>query len=254
MSLILSLFPGIGLLDAAFEAEGFCVVRGPDLLWGGDIKRFHPPAGRFDGIIGGPPCQAFSTMTALVRHNGFDVSEDLIPEYERVVAEAGPAWFLMENVKHAPVAKVCGYKVHAPLFNNRWIGGEQSRLHRFSFGTRDGRRLETAPEEVALENPCYSPRVMASGSAWVPVRLGGSGKQKRTFKGRKLGRIYGDHSNAYFRDAVRLQGLPDYFDLPGFTVREKIRALGNAVPYPMGRALARSVRRALGLPIVTVAA
>lgn len=33
--MILSLFPGIGLLDMAFEEEGFCVVRGPDLLWGG---------------------------------------------------------------------------------------------------------------------------------------------------------------------------------------------------------------------------
>lgn len=33
--LVLSLFPGIGLLDMAFEEEGFTVVRGPDLLWGG---------------------------------------------------------------------------------------------------------------------------------------------------------------------------------------------------------------------------
>jgi len=30
--LVLSLFPGIGLLDMAFEQEGFCVVRGPDML------------------------------------------------------------------------------------------------------------------------------------------------------------------------------------------------------------------------------
>jgi site-specific DNA-cytosine methylase len=60
--LVLSLFPGIGLLDRAFEDAGFCVVRGPDLLWGGDVGRFHPPAGRFDGVIGGPPCQMFSTM------------------------------------------------------------------------------------------------------------------------------------------------------------------------------------------------
>jgi DNA (cytosine-5)-methyltransferase 1 len=53
--LVLSLFPGIGLLDMAFELEGFCVVRGPDLCCGGgrDIKNFHPPAGRFDGVIGG---------------------------------------------------------------------------------------------------------------------------------------------------------------------------------------------------------
>lgn len=60
--LVLSLFPGIGLLDRAFEEEGFCVVRGPDLLWGGDVRRFHPPAGLFAGIIGGPPCQAFSQL------------------------------------------------------------------------------------------------------------------------------------------------------------------------------------------------
>lgn len=30
--LVLSLFPGIGLLDMAFEEEGFCVVRGHDRL------------------------------------------------------------------------------------------------------------------------------------------------------------------------------------------------------------------------------
>src|SRR2546430_12673163 len=40
-----------------------CVVRGPDLLWGGDIRRFHPPAGKFDGVIGGPPCQLFSVRS-----------------------------------------------------------------------------------------------------------------------------------------------------------------------------------------------
>ena len=54
--LVLSLFPGIGMLDHAFELEGFCTVRGPDVLWGGDIRRFHPPAGVFDGVIGGDPC------------------------------------------------------------------------------------------------------------------------------------------------------------------------------------------------------
>src|SRR5437016_11300690 len=92
--LVLSLFPGIGVLDRAFEEEGFCVVRGPDLLWGGDIRRFHVPAGRFEGVIGGSPCQAFSALVALIRHNGHRVADDLIPEFERVVCEAQPAWFL----------------------------------------------------------------------------------------------------------------------------------------------------------------
>jgi len=101
--LVLSLFPGVGLLDMAFEQEGFCVVRGPDVLWGGDIRRFHPPAGRFDGVIGGPPCQSFSPLAHLVRANGHEPRfGNLIPEFERCVAEALPTWFVMENVPAAP--------------------------------------------------------------------------------------------------------------------------------------------------------
>ena len=92
--LVLSLFPGIGLLDMAFEEQGFCVVRGPDLLWGGDIRGFHPPPNRFDGIIGGPPCQKFSTAARL--RPGLK-RQDLIPEFVRCVEEAQPTWFLMEN-------------------------------------------------------------------------------------------------------------------------------------------------------------
>jgi DNA (cytosine-5)-methyltransferase 1 len=69
--LVLSLFPGIGLLDMAFEEAGFCVVRGPDVLFGGDIRRFHPLPGRFDGVIGGPPCQWFSRLAHMVRQSGY---------------------------------------------------------------------------------------------------------------------------------------------------------------------------------------
>lgn len=49
-TLVLSLFPNIDLLGKAFEEAGFCVVRGPDLLWGGDIRTFRPPPGVFGGV------------------------------------------------------------------------------------------------------------------------------------------------------------------------------------------------------------
>src|SRR4051812_28903192 len=135
---IVSLFPGIGLLDMAFEEQGFCVVRGPDLLWGGDIKCFHPPAGTFDGVIGGPPCQAFSALVHLVRHVHGEaaVAPNLIPEFERCVAEAQPGWFLRENFPAAPEPSVAGYAVHSLRLNNRWVGGVQRRERRFSFGVR----------------------------------------------------------------------------------------------------------------------
>lgn len=122
MPLVLSLFPGIGLLDMAFEEAGFCVVRGPDLLWGGDVHRFHPPAGRFDGVIGGPPCQAFSRLRHMNPKAG-QKHGNLIPEYERVVAEAAPGWFLMENVSDAPVPHVEGYRVDTVPVRDVWVGG-----------------------------------------------------------------------------------------------------------------------------------
>ena len=126
--LVLSLFPGIGLLDQAFEEEGFCVVRGPDLLWGGDIRLFHPPQ-RFDGIIGGPPCQSWSGLGAVNRARWGDgcMMPDQIPEFARCINEAQPRWYLMENVPAAPAPETPGYSVVSRLCNNRWCGGEQNR-------------------------------------------------------------------------------------------------------------------------------
>mgnify|MGYP002359627434 CR=1 FL=1 len=238
--LVLSLFPGIGLLDMAFEEEGFCVVRGPDVLWGGDVRRFHPPAGRFDGVIGGPPCQSFSRLRYLVIHNGYKPAPNLIPEYERCVAEAQPAWFVMENVEAAPVPVVGGYKVRDSILNNRWVGGVQNRRRRFSFGTRDGRPLDL---EVALfEEQEWAPAVMAHGGAReVPVAVGGSGKRKAT----KANEI-GYQTAEYVRRALRLQGLPEtLLDEAPFTVAGKCEVIGNGVPLPMGRAIARAVKKAI---------
>ena len=240
--LVLSLFPGIGLLDMAFEEEGFCVVRGPDLLWGGDVRRFHPPAGKFDGVIGGPPCQAFSRLRYLVEWNGHTVAPNMIPEYERVVSEAAPQWFLMENVPQAPAPVVDGYVVKERMLKNRAVGGEQERTRRFCFGTVDGRELH--PEFAALDAPEWFPAVLAhGGQRLVPVAIGGSGKIKATGAA-----AIGYQSKEYFDLAKRLQGLPADFDLPGFTVSGKIRALGNGVPLPMGRAIAKAVKRALQEP------
>ncbi|HWB13315.1 MAG TPA: DNA cytosine methyltransferase [Pirellulales bacterium] len=139
--LVLSLFPGIGLLDRAFEEEGFCVVRGPDVLWGGDILRFHPPIGKFDGVIGGPPCQAFSSLARLVRASGREPRfGNLIPEFERCVLEASPSWFLMENVPGAPLPQIAGYGAKSFKLCNSHLaadgiwGQEQRRVRRITFG------------------------------------------------------------------------------------------------------------------------
>jgi hypothetical protein len=36
--------------------ETIPLIRRFDVLWGGDIRAFHPPASRFDAVIGGPLC------------------------------------------------------------------------------------------------------------------------------------------------------------------------------------------------------
>jgi len=240
--LVLSLFPGIGLLDRAFEEEGFAVVRGPDLLWGGDIRRFHPPGGKFDGVVGGPPCQCFSRLVSIIRHNGYQLGENLIPEFERVVLEAQPEWFVMENVEGAPIPNVHGYQVDPTLLNNRWLGQVQSRLHRFSFGTRDGRKL--GYEFAALEHFDWDYRVCASDFRRTPVKLLAGGKQKNP-KGRR-GALSYRGTKRDVETVCKLQGLPaDFFEHSPFTHRGKIEMLGNGVPFFMGKELARAIKKAM---------
>lgn len=246
--LVLSLFPGIGLLDMAFEEEGFCVVRGPDLLWGGDVRRFNPPAGCFDGVIGGPPCKRFSPLANVVRavHGEDSLAPDLIPEFERVVFAASPAWFVMENVERAPLPNVSGFIVSAEIINNRWCGGEQNRVRRFSFGTRDGRRLRIQTE--ALEPAGYKHAVTTtSGGRRKVLALNANGRSRgkqglsndARLQKRSLAEMAAD------------QDVPQEFmgrltEHGAFTMGALRIGIGNGVPLAMGRAVARAVKRAIG--------
>lgn len=209
--MILSLFPGIDMLGHAVESElDACVVRGPDVIYGklSDIRTFHPPAGVFEGVIGGPPCQSFSSLANLVRAKGHEPRfGNLIPEFERCVAEARPRWFLMENVPAAPVPVVEGYAVRDFVLCNSWVDGgdgmgeEQERKRRFSFGVRGKQApdLRRWIKPAALLLPKAERAVRASSglgptaeyergrtsavladSRDTPVAIGGSGKVKRT--------------------------------------------------------------------------
>lgn len=243
--LVLSLFPGIGLLDRAFEEEGFTVVRGPDVLWGGDVRTFHPPAGRFDGVIGGPPCQPFSQLVHMIRANGYEPRhENLIPEFERVVAEAGPTWWLMEEVPAAPVPNVDGYITRSILLDNRWVGGEQQRKRRISFGTHAGTSLEL--DVVALERMEWAFAVTGDARQ-RPVAMLAGGKLKSNATGGRTSSLNRGGGTLAFEEMCRLQGLPADFlaDAP-FTKTAKRQAVGNGVPLPMGRAIARAVKKAVG--------
>jgi len=245
VQLVLSLFPGIGLLDRAFEEEGFTVVRGPDVLWGGDVRRFHPPAGRFDGVIGGPPCQSFSSLAHLIRHNGHEPSfGNLIPEYERVVAEAQPRWFVMENVPGAPLPNVEGYERWATVLMDSEVGGVQPRERRISLGMREG----------VWSDPLWSPMSLIEyqdRAGKLARSVTGDARQQsvgaRVRKDGGGGELPHMGATLAVADMLEAQGLPrDYLDHAPFTVQGKRKAIGNGVPLPMGRAIARAVKKAVG--------
>jgi DNA (cytosine-5)-methyltransferase 1 len=228
--LVLSLFPGIGLLDMAFEAEGFCIVRGPDVLWGGDIRSFHPPAGKFDGVIGGPPCKWWSSSANIAKARGQRVQPDMIPEFSRCLREARPQWFVMENVPRAPLPEAPGYFVQPHVVNAEHFGADQRRLRRFTWGHRENVKL--ALVSLALHAYARHNTVTTRAQVWDALRQ----------------RPRSNNSTATWPAALEAQGLPaDFLEDCPLTAKGKWQVVGNGVPLPMGRAVAKAVKRALGI-------
>jgi DNA (cytosine-5)-methyltransferase 1 len=213
MKLVLSIFPGIDLLGRGFEAEGFCVVRGPDLLWGGDIRNFHPPLELFDGVIGGSPCQDFSRARR-APPTGYGLA--MLEEFKRVVADALPDWWLLENVPTVPSIAISGYTVQRFDLNARECGLAQSRLRHFQFGSLYG--LVLVPER----------RAPPTGKA-EPICLATEGRSKARRDWAKF---------------CELQGLPSDFSLPIMSIAARYAAVGNGVPVNMARVIARAVTAA----------
>ncbi len=217
MQLVLSLFPGADLLGMAFEQEGFCVVRGPEILLGGDVKTFRCEPGMFDGVIGGPPCQAHSVASA-----GTSRAECLISEFERIVAEASPRWWVMENVPQAPVidATVFDFVLDAHDY-----GAAQHRNRRFTsnLALRPVKATELHPDPY----PCV-----------IDEHRGVNGYGGKCGASRKIGR------RMTMEEVNLAMGLPEDYETPALTVAMSYRVRGNGVPVQMGRAIARAVKDA----------
>jgi DNA (cytosine-5)-methyltransferase 1 len=207
---VLSLFPGIDLLGRGLEASGFCVVRGPDLLWGGDVRMFHPPAGKFAGVVGGSPCQDFSKAR---RGPATGYGLEMLGEFVRVVSEALPQWFLLENVPTVPDVSIGGYTVQRLDFNSREVGAVQNRPRHFQFGSLGG--LMLSPMRCSMR-----------GAAPEPAAMAGEGKKK---------------SRRGWPDFCELQGLPRGFELPGMTIAARYAAVGNGVHVQVAEVLGRAI-------------
>lgn len=223
--LVLSLFPGFGLLDRAFELEGFAVVRGPDLLWGGDVRRFEPPSDAFDGIIGGPPCQPHSNAAEILTTSAVD----LIPEFVRCVELARPRFVVMENVNGAHHHPAIPRDWHAAMVRDWDCGGLTTR--RRSFWTWP--MMIWDPPERAGE-PSLS--VLAS----TAKRGGGQYAADKNF-------LAGNLPLSEYERLQGAEGMTAGLMAAGSNKYFAVHCLGNGVPVPMGRYIARSVRASLEL-------
>ena len=166
---ILDLFCGCGGMSRGFEMAGFEVAMAID-FWNDAIKTYRHNAPEVDaqcmdihdlddkmmsahfnkkeivGIIGGPPCQGFSTVG---RREIDDPRNQLYLEYCRIVKAISPAFFVIENVKGLTTLNngavkedilerftSMGYHVSFKILNAADFGVPQNRKRVFFVGMK----------------------------------------------------------------------------------------------------------------------
>ncbi len=206
---ILSLFPGIGLLERPFSDAGFTIFRGPDPLWGQHIEPYHVPAGIIWGIIAGPPCQDFS---AARRSAPTGHGRTMLDHAARVIQEARPAWYLIENVPRVPDCRIPGYHWQRLPIDQAWFTNV-SRPRVIQYGYTSG-----GPLQIPARPPHKHPHPAVTA-----------------------------HDPRTLAEVRRLMGLPDSFQLPAFTTAAAKAAIGNGVPACIATALALAVIAAHGM-------
>ena len=176
---IIDLFAGCGGLSKGFEMAGFeipgfvefwdpaikthkrnfpnSILLGKDIteISNDDIKDIQNKIGKIDGIVGGPPCQGFSTIG---KRDKNDPRNSLFKDFLRFVDVLEPKFFLMENVRGILSTKTqenefvieiiinefekLGYKADFKLLNAADYGVPQMRNRVFVFGSKKGADFE----------------------------------------------------------------------------------------------------------------
>ena len=108
---LLDLFCGMGGWSIGFYREGF-ECTGVDVVDVGypynlvlrDVREYHPEPGVYDVVVASPPCTEFSSITMLSWRKGQrgppepEKGMELVREAKRVIDEAKPRFWLLENV------------------------------------------------------------------------------------------------------------------------------------------------------------
>lgn len=187
---IIDLFAGVGGLSLGFEEAGFETVASVD-VWADatetfnhnhknkvgylmDIKEFNDKllptimkTQKITGVIGGPPCQGYSSARLSDKSEKIDVvNEDrnqLYLEFFRTVKIANPDFFLIENVRGMvsinnglfvkDILKrfgKLGYEIQYQVLNAADFGVPQNRLRVFFVGVKSGNFAFPIPQETKV--------------------------------------------------------------------------------------------------------
>lgn len=149
----IDLFSGCGGLSLGFQNAGFEIVAGFD-NWQPAIdiyeKNFNHPIHKLDLsevtdfdifknlnadiIIGGPPCQDFSSAGK----RNEEKRADLTIKFAEIIAEVKPTYFVMENVDRITTTKTLKYALE--IFNKNGYGLSQKILNASLCGVPQARK------------------------------------------------------------------------------------------------------------------
>lgn len=135
-----------------------------DKSWHDDITKFDatPFYGKIDLLVGGSPCQAFSSVGKKLGLQ--DTRGTLFYDYARVIKECMPQVFIYENVRGLithdkgktwaivqEVFQELGYSIKYQILNSKNYGIPQSRDRVFIVGFRDKTIDFSFPSPIELE-------------------------------------------------------------------------------------------------------
>jgi DNA (cytosine-5)-methyltransferase 1 len=180
---VLSICSGCGGLDKGLERSGGTVIEAHDFdalacegyervmaqpIQQTDLTRKDPHSlPDADGMIGGPPCQAFSEAN---KNASPDNVKNLWPVTIEIVRAKCPSWFLFENVpgllfRHTRYFnwvidqfKDSGYRVEYRVLNAADYGVPQTRERVFIAGRLDGQAWKWPTPTHTETGDMFSPR------------------------------------------------------------------------------------------------
>lgn len=143
---------------------------------------------RLDGLIGGPPCQGFSTMGRMRRN---DARNKLFYHFFRLVSETNPLFFLAENVpgilneeygvlreEAIRLVQEKYHLLHPMQISAADLGASTSRSRVFFFGWAKDSGVSFTSEDFKIHKPAESPSVRTA-FAGLPFRIDPRWREER---------------------------------------------------------------------------